>query len=116
MPAAAPAVGVPMTADDDLIARCLNGLASDEERAELDRRVAASPGTADAFVRASRLDRALDRHFHEEGAISRVQVRIRRHRLRRRLTWAAAAAVALVAVVLFRASGDRREPLAFRDA
>jgi len=32
-----------MNADDELIARHLNGLASDEERAELDRRIAASP-------------------------------------------------------------------------
>src|SRR6187455_973448 len=115
MPAAAPAVGAPMIPADDLIARHLNGLASEEERAELDRRIAASPETADAFARASRLDQALDRHFHEEEAISRVQVRIRRLRLRRRLIWAAAAAVVLVAGLFALAPRKKREPLAYRD-
>jgi len=105
-----------MNPDDELIARYLNGLASVEERAELDRRIAASPEAADAFARASRLDQALGRHFHEEEAISRVQVRIRRLRLRRRLIWAAAAAAALLAVLFFGASRERREVLAYRDS
>jgi len=103
-----------MNADDELIARHLNGLASDEERAELDRRIAASPETADAFARASRLDQALDRHFHEEDAISRVQLRIRRVRLRRRLIWAAAAAVVLVGFLLIRGLLETPEVLAYR--
>jgi len=105
-----------MSSDDDLIARHLHGLASDEERAELDRRIAASSETADAFVRASRLDQALALQFREEKAISRVQLRIRSLRFRRRLVGGAAAAVALAALLFAVAPPAEREPLAYRDA
>ncbi len=103
-----------MIPDDDLIARHLHGLSSDEERAELDRRIAASPETANAFARASRLDQALGRHFHEAEAVSRVQVQIRRLRLRRRLIGAAAAAVVLLGFLLTRSHFETREVLAYR--
>jgi ferric-dicitrate binding protein FerR (iron transport regulator) len=94
---------------DDLIRKHLDGLATAEERKELDRLLAASPDAADAFARATRLDRALDRHFHEEQAIATVQTRIQGLQRRRTVRLAAAAAAVLVAAtaVFFAVRGGR---------
>jgi ferric-dicitrate binding protein FerR (iron transport regulator) len=81
---------------DELIARHLDGLASEEERAELDRLLASSPEAAAAFARASRLDHALHARLHEERNAARVRRSIRPAR---RWGWAAAAAALLAIAV-----------------
>lgn len=97
-----------MSDHDDLIRKHLDGLATGGERTELDRLLAASPETADAFARASRLDQALDRHFHQEQAIAVIRSRIRGLQRRRALRLAAAAAAVLVVAtaVFFAARGN----------
>lgn len=104
-----------MSSDADLIARHLDGLATDEERAELERRIAGSPETALAFARATRLEGALDRHFREQEAISRIQGRILGGRHRRILAVGAAAALLLSALVYVATRAEHREVLALRD-
>jgi ferric-dicitrate binding protein FerR (iron transport regulator) len=85
---------------EELIRRFLDDLATDEERAELDRALAASPEAADAFARASRREQALRALLGEARAIADVTARIRRAaRPRRVWPWAAsAAAAALIAL------------------
>jgi ferric-dicitrate binding protein FerR (iron transport regulator) len=90
-----------MNALDDLIQKQLHGLATAEEQMELDRLLAESPEAADAFARASRLDQALQRHFHDEQAISVIQSEIHRVGTLRRRKWLAAAAGLLIAATLF---------------
>jgi ferric-dicitrate binding protein FerR (iron transport regulator) len=99
-----------MSASDDLIRKVLDGLATDEERKDLDALLASSPGTADAFARAARLDAALERHFREEVAVSSIRGQVRRFRRRRWLGIAAAAAVLAALAGLFVARGS--SPLA----
>src|SRR5581483_8997482 len=60
VPAAQAAGRSAVTPDDDRIQRLLHGLATEEERRELDRLLSTSPEAAEAFARASRLDQALD--------------------------------------------------------
>jgi ferric-dicitrate binding protein FerR (iron transport regulator) len=86
---------------DELIAKYLDDAASPEERAELDRLLAASPEVAARFARRSRQDWALRRHYREArvlaGALERVRRAIRPRRARRAAAWAAAAAALLAA-------------------
>lgn len=103
-----------MTPLDDLIRKHLDGLATVEEQKELDRRLAESPDAADAFARASRLDQALDRHYHQEQAISAIQGRIRALGRRRAIRIASVAAALLLATLAFFATGEK-PPLYFVD-
>ena len=99
-----------MTPLDDLIQKHLHGLATEEERKDLDARLSASPEAADAFARAARLDHALQRHYREERAVSTIVDQLRGFR-RRRLLLVAAAALIAVGIGVFLARG--RETLAF---
>jgi ferric-dicitrate binding protein FerR (iron transport regulator) len=90
-----------MNSHDDLIQKLLHGLATAEEQKELDRLLSESPQVALAFARASRLDHALDRHFHEVQAISEIRSRISRIQRRRLTRLAGAAAAFLIAGVAF---------------
>jgi hypothetical protein len=91
-----------MSVPHDLIRRHLDGVLTDDEQKELERLLFESPVAADAFARASRLDRALDRHFRQEEAITSIQTRISRVERRRVVRIAAgAAAVLVVATVAF---------------
>ncbi|MBI3856242.1 MAG: FecR domain-containing protein, partial [Planctomycetes bacterium] len=104
-----------MSSPDDLIRKHLDGLATDGERKELDRLLSESPAAAEAFARASRLDHALDRHFHEEQAITAIQGRIRGLGRRRRLRVASAAAAFLIATLAFYLTRGEKPPLFFLD-
>ena len=102
-----------MSSFDDLIRKHLDGLATDDERKELDRLLAESPAAADAFARATRLDQALDGHFRSEQAIGSIQGRIRavaRRRLVRIASVAAALLIAISALFLLRST-----PIAYLD-
>ncbi len=77
----------------DLVRRFLDGLATETERAGLDRLLASDPAVADDFARESRLHAALESHHRHEAAADRVVGDLRRGR--RRL-WIPAAAAALI--------------------
>src|SRR5205823_1349335 len=100
VPAAAAAVRSAMSSFDDLISKHLHGLATAEEQKDLDRLLSESPHAADAYARASRLDQALDRHFHHEQAISGIQFQIHRREKARFLKRLAAVAGLLIAAGL----------------
>jgi hypothetical protein len=86
---------------DDLIRRYLDGIASDSELAELDRLLSESPGTADAFARASRRDHALESVLREDHAVSDVRNRIRHVSTSwARWRWVGGAAAAVLLVLL----------------
>lgn len=91
---------------DELVHATLDGEASDAERAELSRLVAADPGRAREFARAALLHDALDREF---GAAAEGRASARRvHWAVRVRGLAAAAAVALAvgAVAFFATRGQ----------
>ncbi|HEX7899468.1 MAG TPA: glycoside hydrolase family 48 protein [Planctomycetota bacterium] len=89
-----------------LIDRYLDGIATPEEIAELDRRLAADPAFADRFARASRRDQALAVQFQVDAGAARF----RAFAPRRRVWIAAAAAAAVLAAFLLRGERVLRGP------
>lgn len=85
-----------MSRADDLAARHLDGIASPEETAELERLLATDPQAADAYVRAARRDQAFARELGDSRAEAPLLVRLRKAGRSRRLRWTAAAAALLV--------------------
>jgi len=92
----------------ELIGKYLDKAATDDEVAELTRRLREDPDAADAFARACRQDAWLSRCFREQkngehltAALEEAERnRPPRRRARRRSAWVAAAAVAAVAVAV----------------
>ena len=86
----------------ELVARQLDGVATPEERAELDRLLAADPAVADLFAQASRRNHALASLFQEERAARRFRAAAPRRRF-----WIAAAALLLAGATYLLLGGER---------
>jgi ferric-dicitrate binding protein FerR (iron transport regulator) len=84
---------------DELAVRYLDGAATPEETAELERLLAGDPAAADAFARAARRDHAFARLFGEASAEAPVLARLRAARRARRIRLAALAAAGLLVAV-----------------
>lgn len=78
----------------ELVARHLDGIATPEERAELDRLLASDPAVADLFAKASRRDQALASLHQEERAARKFRAAVPRRR-----AWIAAAAILLLGLL-----------------
>ena len=99
----------------DLIDKYLDKAATDDEVAELTRRLREDPEAADAFARACRQDGWLARRFREQKNGERLRamlegaelVRPPRRHGRRRAAWAAAIAVVAGAALCWVALGSR---------